>query len=102
MGVYIEDEEIYGKEKVEAAQLCYGMSHPARWLILEILKDKKKIAISDLLIILQSEYDYRQNYSRLKHHLTRMEEAGIVKIHDYRSRRKPMDCLLYTSPSPRD
>ena len=84
-----EYEELYPEDAVKKAYVCEGLSHPARWLIVKILKENRgKIAIAELMEILRRDYDYRQNYARLKHHIDKMERAGIVKIHYPPTRKK--------------
>ena len=90
-----EYEDTYPAEYVRDAKVCLGLAHPARWLALKILKENGgRMTLKSMLDILQSEYSYKQTYVRLKHHLEQMEEAGIVRIIDPKTRKKLIEVEL--------
>jgi len=68
--------------------ICKGLSHPTRWKIYSILEREGRMNIVSLLNVLREEYDFRQDYVRVKYHLVNMEECGIVKLYTYKERAK--------------
>ncbi|WP_456329764.1 hypothetical protein [Archaeoglobus sp.] len=57
--------------------------------MVDILREQGyRMAVADLMEILRRDYDYRQNYARLAHHLRKMEDGGIIKIHHPQSRKR--------------
>jgi len=90
-----EYEDLYPSDAVKKAYACMGLAHPVRWVIMDILKENNnRLAVAELMEILRRDYDYRQNYARLDHHLRKMEEGGIIKIHRPETRRKLIEVEL--------
>jgi len=90
-----EYEDLYPADAVRKAYACMGLAHPVRWVVVDILREhRNRMAVADLMEILRRDYDYRQNYARLAHHLRKMEDGGIIKIHHPKSRKKLIEVEL--------
>jgi|GEM_PF-2359726 DNA-binding transcriptional ArsR family regulator len=80
------------------AKVCKGLSHPTRWKIYEILEkhggESKKMEIVEIINILRSDYDFNQDYVRVKYHIEAMEDAGIVKIIGHEKRNDECELLV--------
>lgn len=68
------------REPEKIAEICAALSHPNRVHLYQILQEEGETLLSELVTLGSSALPKPLNYMTVKHHVQRMEEAGVVEI----------------------
>lgn len=68
------------REPEKIAEICTALSHPNRVHLYQILQEEGETLLSELVNLASSALPKPLNYMTVKHHVQRMEEAGVVEI----------------------
>lgn len=68
------------RDPKEVAEICSALSHPNRVHLYQILQEQGDAFLSDLVTLASHALPKPLNYMTVKHHVHRMEEAGVVDL----------------------
>lgn len=68
------------RDPKEVAEICSALSHPNRVHLYRILQEESEAFLSDLVSLASHALPKPLNYMTVKHHIHRMEEAGVVEL----------------------
>lgn len=68
-----------GSDVEELARAAEGVSHPFRWTILEVLREKKRLPMGELRRLVEERYLPIETRN-LQFHVMKMQLCGLVKM----------------------
>lgn len=68
------------RDPKEVAEICSALSHPNRVHLYRILQEESGAFLSDLVSMASHALPKPLNYMTVKHHVHRMQEAGVVDL----------------------